>query len=214
VVGEQEVSFRTSQFIGASTLTSSVAVTRQLSPSQTLGVSVDYGRTITNGTAGVITGYVGTWQRAIGNIGSVTAAAGIREYTLAGATGFRITPAISTGFSSHLRRNDRLSLNYERSVEQALGNGTHLTQLVTATYGLSQGRLTIDTYGSYGRGTYPLDPDHQLIGRTGSITIRYVLVQNLAVALGSSVAVRTDAPAPEASLYRTMVTLTYGRAWR
>lgn len=214
-VSEQQVSFESSQFTGASTLATNVNITRQLTRSQTFGVTADYQRTVVNGTIATIQGLLGTWKLAAGKDVSVTGAAGIRPYTLPDQAGFRIAPAGSIGFNTHLRSNDTISLHYERSIEQALGIGTHLTQGVAANYGLSLGsRVTIEAGGIYGRGTYPLDPGHLLTGRTASISGRFLLVQNLALAFGSSVYVRTDTPRAPISDYRTAMSLTYGRSWR
>jgi len=187
---------------------------RQLSRSQNVVVSAEYQHTKTSGATSAMQAYLAAWQGAFGQRYSLRASAGIRPYSQAGQAG-RIAPAVGLGLTARLRRNDSLALSYERSVEQALGIGTHLTQVVTVGYNLSLvRRLSIDASGGYGRGTYPLDPNRLLLGRTGNLSVRYVLVQGLAASVGSSVYVREGTPGPSGTLYRTEISLSYAKAWR
>jgi hypothetical protein len=222
---EQDVSVAPSQFAaastlgtsfaGASTLGTSISVTRQLDRSETLGVTASYSRADATGagTAENI-GLFGTWQRTITKDVTVNAAGGTQQYTLPGQLDFRTSPAGSLGFTAHLRGSNTLGLHYERSIEQNLGNGTLLTQGVVANYGLSLGlRLSLAGGAGYLRGTDPLDSSHLLIGQTGNMSVRYVLMPNLAIVLNYSLYVLTNAPAATASSRRATMSLTYGLKW-
>src|SRR5260370_953099 len=136
-LAEQTVSFdsslvtgSTSQFGGATAFTVNMTMGRQLSRSQNVVVSAEYQHTKTSGATSAMQAYLAAWQGALGQRYSLRASAGIRPYTQAGQPG-RIAPAMGLGLTTRLRRNDSLALSYERSVEQALGIGTHLTQVVT-----------------------------------------------------------------------------------
>ena len=214
-VSEQTVSYASSSYTGASTLTTSVNMARQLSRSQSVSFTGSYQQTVTSGTTATVLGLLGTWQRAIGKDSTLTATGGVQPYTLPGQSGFGIAPDISVSMNKRIRHSDTLGLRYNRTVEQGLGNGTHLTQEVGGSYNLSLGsRIGLDMSGFYGHGTYPLDPSHVLIGRTANVGFRCVLVQNLALVVGSSIYVRTDTPTPPVTLLRTTMSLSYGQAFR
>jgi hypothetical protein len=222
VVAEQDISFNssqlgasTTQFGAASTFTTGVNVARQLSRSQTVGVTEEFQRADLSGVTGIMQGLLGTWHQAIGRDVTVTAAAGMRLYTLQGRSGFQRAPGGSFGFTAHLRHDDSLGLRYERFVEQTLGNGTHLSDQVWAGYVLSLSRrLALDASANYGRGIFPLDPSQQLSGQTGTIAVRYTLAQNLAAVLGYARYVRTQTPIPAITGDRVTMSLSFGRKWR
>jgi hypothetical protein len=210
-LNDQNVSVDSSQFAAASTLGTSINISRQLSRSQTVGVTTDYQR-ITGAGESENIGLLGTWQRPIGKSFTVNAAGGIRPYTLPGQSSFRTAPAGSLGITAHLRRSDTLGLSYDRSVEQGLGNGTLLTQGVAASYGLSLGRrLTLAGSAGYRRGADPVDASHLLVGQNGSTSVRYVVTQNLTASINYSLYQITNSPNPNVSSRRAAVSLTYGR---
>jgi hypothetical protein len=212
---EQDVSFVSSQFRAASTFTTGVNVARQLSRSQTVGVTEEYQRTATRGGTGVQDSLLGTWQRTIGKNATVTATGGIRLYTLYGGTGFHSAPGGSIAFTARLRHDDSLGLRYERLIEQALGDATHFGDEVWAGYVLSlSNRLAIEASGNYDRGTFPLDPNHQRNAQTGTIATRFTLVRNLAVGVAYGLYTRVDTPTPAVSGYRATMSLIYGQTWR
>jgi hypothetical protein len=223
LLSEQTVSFDSSQLASApasqfgasSTLTTGVNVGRQLSRSQTLGVTEEYRRTNTFGETEITDALLVTWQDAVSKDITVTGTAGTSLYTQPGQSGFGSAPTGSIGFNAHLRHDDMLGLRYERFVEQALGNLTHLSDQVWAAYVLSLSRrLKLDASANYGRGIFPLDPNHKRSGETATITARYVLTQDLTVALGYALAERFESPGPEVSDRRATMSLTYGLKWR
>jgi hypothetical protein len=220
-LNEQNVSIDSSQFAAASalgtqfsavsTLGTSINVTHLIGRGQSLGISTDYSRTTGAGTAENI-GLLGTWQWSIEKALTVNAAAGVRPYTLPGQSGFQTAPAGSFGLTAHLRRTDTLGLNYDRSVEQGLGNGTLLTQGVAASYGLSAGpRLTLAGSVGYRRGSDPSDSSHSLVGQNGTVSARFVVTSNLTAVLNYSLYEVTNSPNPNVSSRRALASLTYGR---
>ena len=218
---EQSLSVDSSQFAAASTLGTSMSIGRQISRSQTLGVMADYSISDYSGTyasgAGTAenAGLLGTWQQTIGHDVTVNAAGGMRPYTLFGQSGFRIAPAASFGLHVHLRRSDTLGLRYERSVEQGLGNGTLLTQVAAADYGVSLGRrLALAGGAGYFRGADPAGPTNVHIGQTGNVSVRYILRPTLTAEFNYSLYVLTNSPNPNFSSRRAAVSLRYGRRWR
>jgi hypothetical protein len=201
--------------VSSSTLTTGINVGRQLSRSQTLGVAGEYKQALVNGTTLSTQGLFSTWQQALGNSMSVAAAGGMRLYTLPGEGRFRTAPGGSIGFTAHLRPDDSFGLRYDRSIDQALGNGTLLIDQITATYVLSLGRrLALNGGGNYNRGTSPVDSSRLLVGRTGTIAARCSLAQNLALAVEYRLYRRSDTSSPTISGYTTTASLTYGRTWR
>jgi hypothetical protein len=199
---------------GASTLSASANFSRQLSGSQSLGLAGNYQRAITNGAAADIQGYLGTWQGAFGRTVTATASAGVQPYRLPGQAAFNIALALSGGFSARVRQKDTFGLHFDRAVLPGFGDGTSLNQTLTASYALSLlGGLGLSGAGSYGRGTYPQDPGHRLIGETGTLGVGYALARTVALSLGGSVYRRIDTPNPAAVLYRISMALTYGLMW-
>jgi hypothetical protein len=223
VVAGQNISAQAPQFVGtsttstlptASTLSASANVSRQLSGSQSLGLAGSYQRTITDGAVSSIQGYLGTWQAAIGRTLTATASAGVQPYGLPGQAAFNFALALSAGFTARARQKDTFGLHYDKSVLPGYGQGTNLTQTLTANYALSVGgRLSLNGAGSYSRGTYPQDPSHRLIGETGTLGVGYSLGRKLGLALSASAYRRTDTPSPASTLYRITISLGYGLSW-
>src|SRR6202043_2138506 len=80
-VAEQTASFAGGQLPAASTLTTALSFGRQLTRSQSVGVSATFQDAKTTGTTDTNEGVFGTWQQSIGRDVFVDAAAGMRLYT-------------------------------------------------------------------------------------------------------------------------------------
>jgi hypothetical protein len=224
-LGEQRVSFDSSQFGPSTTFTTAVNIARKVSRSQTVGITDEYQRADAIGS-GITEGLLGTWQQTIGKDVNLTGTGGIRLYTLPDRSGFRSAPSGSVGFSARVRHDDAFSLRFERFVEQALGNQTHLSDQVWAGYGVTLGRLSLNAAGNYGRGIFPLDPGHKRSGETGTVGARCLLVRDLFLAVGSSFYKRIDtspsagtlvtnaAPDLPVTGHTTTISLMYRRTWR
>jgi hypothetical protein len=225
-LSHQTAAFGSSQVRGGSSFSTRFGLSRQASRSQTFGVDASYQRAVTDGAIPTGVGVVliddaistvealnGTWQLALGKRSSLNGSAGFSIYAIPGQDGVQSAPAFAVGFNTTLGRKDNFGVHYDRAIETALGVGTHLTNGVTATYGLSLGsRLALTFEGDYATGTYPFDPDHKLIGRTVVVGLQYTPVTNLVFNLGSSVYLRTDTPNPALiKTYRTMISVTYGK---
>jgi hypothetical protein len=216
--GDQHVSFDSSQFGTSTTFVTAVNIARRLSRSQTLGVTEEYQRVDAIG-GGISDGLLGTWQQTIGKDVSINGTGGIRLYTLPDRSGFQSAPSGSVGLSARVRHDDTITLHFERFVEQALGNQTHLSDQVWVGYATSLGRrLALNAAGNYGRGIFPLDPGHRRTGQTGSIGAHYLLGRDLFVAVSSGFYKRIDTspatPAPPVTGHTITMALTYRRTWR
>ena len=215
-LAEQNLGFTSLQLVGGANVTASSGIERQMSRSQTLGVTYAYQRTFSNGDVASIQSLLATWQGRAGKELTVTATGGIRPYTLPGVGGYRFSPGGSVGLSAHLSSGQTLGLNYERIIEQTFGlsNRTHLVNSVTANYGLSlSSHVTLDLGGNYSRGSYPLLPNLRILGQLGSASIRYSATPKLGVVITSSAFVSTIDPFRPVTDYRTMMSLTYGTMW-
>jgi hypothetical protein len=216
-LAETNIGFSSRQFIGGANVTTSLGIERQMSRSQTLGVTHSFQRTFSNGEQSVIQSLLGTWQATAGKVVTLNATAGLRSYTLPGQRGYRFSPGGSLGLRARPSKSHTLGLTYERIIEQTFGlsNRTHLVHLVTANYGLSLGtRLAFELGGSYSRGTDPLLPNLRILGQLGTASIRYSATPKLGVVITSSAFGSTFDPFPTVKDYRTMMSLTYGTAWR
>jgi hypothetical protein len=204
------------QFPSTSTLGTSIGISQQISRSQSIGVVANYSRTFGNGISESIAGLSATWQVPIGTKLTVTAAGGAYATTLPGQSALQIDPTgtIGIGFNSatHLLfPNDTFGVSLGRALSPELGIGSLLTQGVSATYGVSFGpRLTITGTGSLVSGADALDPNRTLLGRTGSVSVRYLLARGVGVAVAYGVFVRP----PTDSDHYASLSLTYGKAWR
>jgi hypothetical protein len=194
-VGGTLIHFGSESIQGASTLAPRIAVTRQLTRSQTMGVT--YGTTLSSAaTAGDVQGLLATWQGNFGSSISVTASGGVRPYKLPGQ-GQQYSPGGGVGFGARMGRSGVMSAKYERAVETASGlTGTHLSHRFDASYGASAGRrLSLDLSFGYGLNTYPQDSALKLSGGTLTAGAHYRLVQNLSVSAGYGIWKSINGPA-------------------
>jgi hypothetical protein len=82
---------------------------------------------------------------------------------------------------------------------------------VAATYGVSFGpRLSISGNGSLVSGANAIDPNRTVLGRGGSVSVRYTVIRGLGVGIGYGAYVLPTAY----SNHFASVSLTYGKAWR
>ena len=213
-LGGSIIHFGSDSIQGASTLTPRIAVTRQLTRTQTVGVT--YGTTLSSAvTAGDVQGLLATWQAKFGPRISVSASGGVRPYKLPGQ-GQQYSPGGGVGFSARLGRTGAVSANYERAVETAYGlTGTHLSHRFGASYGAPVGRrLSADLSFGYGLNTYPQDSALKLSGGTLSAGAHYRLVQNLSVSAGYSIWKSINGSAPPVTGTRGSVSVGYSVSWR
>jgi hypothetical protein len=213
---QQRVLFDSQQLTSGWSFSTGVNLSRQVSRSQTLSVSYDYGQQVSEGSTGVVQAVLGIWQMTAGKSVTLSASGGVRPYTLPGESGFRFAPAGAAQLSVRTRANDSLLISYETAVGQALGNtSTYLTRGIITSYrwGLSR-KMNVDGSGSYVRGTYPQIADQLLLSRTATIAVGYLVARSLTLAFNSSVYRRDETPGPgPVSAYRAGVSLTYGKTW-
>jgi hypothetical protein len=218
-VGFRATVFASDPLKGGTSFGSSANVTRQVSPSQTLGITQSYQRMYQDGGAAGVQAYMGTWQASLGRSWSIFASGGIRPYTIPGESGYRISPGASGGIRKTVREGQSVGISYERTMEQAFGegggSGTHLVETVGGNYSLTLSRKLVAEFGaSYARGTYPLIPDLLLIGKLANASLGYQIATGLMLSAGSSLYIRQYTPQPAVSRYNITVALSYGTAWR
>ena len=219
-----EVSHTRIAFKGALTSATSTmtrfSFARQVGRAQSVGVSL--GNTFTSGTTGDIQGLLVTWQASVGRSLTLTAAGGVRPYTLYGVSGYKFAPGGSFGLTAQVSEGQAVSVGYERALEQAygvvesLGGGlTHAAHRFNGNYGVTLGRrLALDVSANYGLNTYPQIANFQIYGRTVMLGARYLVARNLTVATNYGLWVRGETGAPSESTYRTGISLAYGYSWR
>jgi hypothetical protein len=205
-----------SDFQGGSVLSSGFTLARRLNGGQQLGLSQSYDLTFGNAGNAAIQSYLATWQASVGKNWTVSAAGGVRAYTIPGEDEYRFAPAAKAAVSMRVREGQTFGVIYERAIEQAFGlDRTHQIQTVGASYATTWGRkLSTELSASYSRGTYPLIPDLILIGELANASVAYDVFHGLALSVTSSLYVRTFTPAPAVSAYRTSLNLGYGKSWR
>jgi len=213
---DDRVSFDSSQFRGASSLTSRTTMMRQLSRSHALEIIQEYQHTASGTENGTIQALVGAWEGTFANGLALTAAAGVRAYRLLGRSAIHLTPSGSLGLKGQFRRRDTLGVQYARTVDQAIGFAQlRMSDVVSLNYSLSFGtKLGLDSAANYGRSVDPVEQSFRFVGRTGSAEIRYVLIGNLAAAGGYSFWQRSVAPTPIISSHRSTLSLVHARTWR
>ena len=123
---------------------------------------------------------------------------------------------ISTGLSTGIGPTQSVALNFDQTVEQAIGSsGTRETRGVSANYALSVGsRLGLGVNGSYVRGTYPQDPNFRQEARVSTLSARYRLLKNLGVTAFLAYYVQNDRSVPTTSSYRASLQMAYRTSWR
>jgi len=215
-VGETRIVFDSSQLASGSSLFSNAAFTRDVFTASSVGVSYQYSATTTEGGEnGTIETLLGTWRTTFAKKYVWTAAAGIRPYTLPGL-GFVISPALSTGLTATLSDTQSVGVNYDQTVEQAIGSsGTRETRLVSANYSVSVGsRLGLGVNGSYVRGSYREAPNLRQDARLGAFSARYRLLKNLGVTGQVAYYLQDDVLLPSTSSYRASLSVAYRTSWR
>jgi hypothetical protein len=214
--GQNGVGFESTIFKGGQGLGTALGLTRQLTRTQSIGLTANYSRTFTTEGTTQVQSYTATWQTQFGKGWTFHATGGIRPYTIPGVEGWAVSPAVSTGISRGVGENQTVSLSYDRTIEQAFGlDRTHLVQAVAGSYVVTLGRkLSIEASGSYAYGTYPLLPDLKLIGQLGSASATYRFIENLGVFVSGTVYRREYRPEPPAATFRIGAGLTYGLTWR
>jgi hypothetical protein len=216
-VAEQNVVFSSSELTGGTSLSTSSAIARQMSRSQTLGISYSFQRTFSSGTQGSIQALLGTWQSTAGKSLTLNASAGVQPHTQPGRKGYLFSPAFSAGLGTRLSKTRSFSLNYGRTLEQSLGltEGVHLVQSVAANLTQTLGRhLSVAAGGSYSRGSDDLLPNIRTTGHVADVSLRYSATPKLSIVIDSSAYVYTVTPNPAVSSYRTTMSLAYGTTWR
>jgi hypothetical protein len=217
-IAQQNTSFSQSQVTNGTTtpvpssLTTAMNIGRQLSGTQTLGVSVDFQHAVTNGDSASQGGILGNWQRAFGRNWSVFGSGGVRLYTVPGEAGIQAAPGGSAGVVVRARHNDTFSATYDRSttIEQAGGALTHLGDSIGASYGSHIGRVGINASVYYARSYFPLDPSHKRYGDTENVSAQYLVVKGLDVGVDYGYYHRVDTPTPQISGYTARLFLSYG----
>jgi hypothetical protein len=214
---QQGVGFSSALFSGGSSVGSVLSFTRQMTSTQTIGVTQEYQRTFADDESASIYGLLGTWSATVGGGWSVNASLGVRPFTVPGESGYRMSTGVSAGLTKPVRPGQTFGVSYNQSVEQTFGldHGNQPVQTVTATYGMALRRnLSSSFSGSYSRGTNPLTPDLATIGAVANVSLSYQVLPNLGLSIGSSVYSRTDEPAARVTSYRTFVSASYGTSWR
>ena len=214
-IAQLGVGFSSLLFSGGTELTSSLRWTRQVTRSQTIGVTQDYSRSFSDAGSSTIHGLVGTWAAPFGRGWSGTVGGGVRPYTVPGE-GYRFAPATTASLSKNVRPGQTLGISYDRSVTQTFGIGrtNNLLQSVSAGYGFTLARNLTTTFGSsYSVGTDPLDENLQLTGTTAQASISYLIKSIMTVGLGSNIYRRTYTGAEPSTSYRVAVSLSYGKSW-
>lgn len=215
-LGETSVVFDASQLTSGARIFSNFSFTREVGAASAAGVSYQYDATTTEGgDSGTIQALLGTWRTTFAKKYVWTASAGIRPYTLPGVSGFVISPALSTGLSTGVGRNQSVSVNYDQTVEQALGSsGTRETRGIVGNYSVSVGtRLGLGANGSYVRGTYPQDPNLKLDSRVATMSAQYRLVKNIGVTAFVAYYLQHDSSLPATSSYRVSLSMAYRTSW-
>lgn len=204
------VKFPASEFSNGSSLSVRANIARQVSRSQSLGISI--GNTFSTGTTGDVQGLLGTWQMTRGRSLTLSATFGVRPYTLFGVPGRRYAPGGSFGLATALGRNQTFSASYERAVEQAFGfDRTHEAHRVNASYDFALGRrVVLQGSGSYGLNTYPQIANLTLSGYTTMAGLQCRLWRQLSLTGRYGLWVRQETGIPSTSTYRTTFSLTYG----
>jgi hypothetical protein len=204
------ITFPADEFSNGSSLTVRSSFARQVTPTQTIGLSV--GNTFSTGTTGDIQGVLATWQMTRGRSLTLMATGGVRPYTLDGVAGHQYAPGGSFGIESAFSRNQTFSASYENAVEQAYGfDRTHKAHRFNANYGYAVGRrLTLEGTASYGLNTYPQIPDYTLDGRTVMASMRYLLGRRFFLGAAYGLWARKETASPVTTTYRTSFSLTYG----
>jgi hypothetical protein len=215
-VSSQNVSFGSSAFTGGSNLLTRFTLTRGLDQSQKIGILADYAHTVTNRTTGNIYGLLGTWQGAIGKSLVVGLSGGVRPYTLPDH-GYKFAPSGSVSVNLHLPKKVTFSLTYERAPVQAFGFGsTNESHVVGTSYDWSIGRrLRLTATGNYFQMGVSLATSRRRWGLLGGTSVACALGQGLALSVGYSQYLQTNAPSPKfVKDSRAMMSLTYGTRWR
>jgi len=212
----QTVRFNRSGFDNGSTYAAGFNFSRQIGTVQRFGVSAETQRSLTANVQQFINSVLGTWQLSLGKLSGISAAGGLRPYTLPDGT-WRFAPGGSFSFNTHVRQRDAIVLTYDHVVEQAFGfGGTHTSHLASVSYELYVTRkLSLSGSGNYGRGTFPEDRNKKRIGETGVVSVSYAVFQNVNVAGSYRIYSSTEYPAfPTVTNHQTQVSLMYGTKWR
>jgi hypothetical protein len=214
-LGGETVSFESSPLRDTVTVTGRILLVRQLTRSQSIGIS--WGQTYsTVGLTSDIQGLLAVWRATLNPRFSVNASGGIRPYSLEGQSGYQITPGGSAGLIAHLGRNGVATLSYEHGVEQAYGfSGTHLTDRGIAGYTSAVGtRLSVHAAFDYGENWYPSEPDLRLLGRTISAGLQYRVARRFSVGADYGVWTRTNEAHVSSRNTRANVGASYDFSWR
>jgi hypothetical protein len=217
VASHSAVDFASSTFSGGWSVGSGLSWTRQVTDSQSVGVTQDYRRTYTNGVGGTIHGILGTWQGTTPGGWTAYTSAGVRPYTVTGESGYRFAPALTASVTKPLPQGQAFGVVYERRIEETYGVDTtnYVVQSVAANYGASiVQNLFASVTGTYSRGTHPLQSDLQLSGRTAAAALTYRVRPRLSMSLGSSIYSHQLGLQEDVTSYRIYTMLAYEVGWR
>jgi hypothetical protein len=217
-LSQQGVDFASVVFAGGSSLGSNVSWSRQMTDSQTFGLTQSYQRTWSAENPQTIHAIAASWSTSY-RVWAVTATAGASPYSVADEPGYRVASTFSASVSRPLRRGHSLSASYAKSVQFAFGTASENrpTQTLSLTYALPlASKLAASINGSYSRATTTSveGGNRPSIGQFGGAALTYSPTPNLGITFGTSGFSHQEGSAPSVASYRMTLGVTYGMAWR